>query len=88
MFNILVIPIRIIVPCSHLTFHGNGVIYHCLTDGRKSNLHHLWEISVISKMAGLTPKLGIEYNMRNIFLGKTYTKCGGETIPGSFSKKS
>ena len=28
----------------------------------------------------------IEYNMRNIFVEKSYTKCGGETIP--FSKKS
>ena len=25
----------------------------------------------------------IEYNMRNIFLKKLYTKCGGETIPRS-----
>ena len=23
----------------------------------------------------------IEYNMRNIFFEKSYTKCGGETIP-------
>ena len=30
----------------------------------------------------------IEYNMRNIFLEKSYTKCGGETIPKPFSKKS
>ena len=30
----------------------------------------------------------IEYDMRNIFLGKSYTKCGGETIPILFSKKS
>ena len=29
----------------------------------------------------------IEYNMRNIFLEKSYTKYGGETIPRSFSKK-
>ena len=26
--------------------------------------------------------------MRNIFLEKSYTKCGGETSPRSFSKKS
>ena len=26
--------------------------------------------------------------MRNICLEKSYTKCGGETIPRSFSKKS
>ena len=30
----------------------------------------------------------IEYNKRNIFFEKLYTKCGGETIPGPFSKKS
>ena len=29
----------------------------------------------------------IEYNMRNIFLKKSYTRCGGETIPKLFSKK-
>ena len=30
----------------------------------------------------------IEYNLRNIFFEKSYTKCGGETIPRPFSKKS
>ena len=30
----------------------------------------------------------VEYNMRNIFDGKSYTKCGGETIPRFLSKKS
>ena len=30
----------------------------------------------------------IEYNMRNIFLNNSYTKCGGETIPRPLSKKS
>ena len=30
----------------------------------------------------------IEYNMRIIFLEKSNTKYGGETIPRSFSKKS
>ena len=29
----------------------------------------------------------IEYEMRNIFLEKSYTKCGGETVPRPFSKK-
>ena len=28
----------------------------------------------------------IEYNMRNIFLEKSYSKCGGESIPRPFSK--
>ena len=37
-----------------------------------------------------TMKFGqlIEYNMRNTFVEKSYTKYGGETIPRSFSKKS
>ena len=30
----------------------------------------------------------IKYNLRNIFLEKLYTKCGGETIPRPFFKKS
>ena len=30
----------------------------------------------------------IEYNMRDIFLEKSYTKCVGETISRSFSIKS
>ena len=30
----------------------------------------------------------IEYSVRNIFLGKSYTKCSGETIPRPFSKFS
>ena len=30
----------------------------------------------------------IEHNMKIIFLEKSYTKCGGETILRSFSKKS
>ena len=29
-----------------------------------------------------------EYNMRNKFLEKSYTKCGGEDIPTPYSKKS
>ena len=29
----------------------------------------------------------IEYNMKNIFLEKSYTKCGGETSPRTFSGK-
>ena len=30
----------------------------------------------------------IEYNMRNISLKKSYTKCGRETIPRPYSTKS
>ena len=37
-----------------------------------------------------TVKFGqlIEYNMRKIFLEKSYPKCGGETSLKPFSKKS
>ena len=37
-----------------------------------------------------TMKFGqlIEYNLRNIFLGKSYRKCGEETISRAFTKKS
>ena len=36
-----------------------------------------------------TMKVGqlIEYNMENIFLKKSYTKCGEETSPRPFSEK-
>ena len=30
----------------------------------------------------------VKFNMRNIFLEKSYNKCDGETIPIPFSKKS
>ena len=30
----------------------------------------------------------IEYNMRNVFVEKSYTKCAGETLPRLLSKKS
>ena len=30
----------------------------------------------------------IEYNMGNIFIEKSYTKCAGETIPRPLSRKS
>ena len=30
----------------------------------------------------------IEYNIRNIFLEKSYKRCGGKTFPRPFSKMS
>ena len=57
-----------------------------------------WELTIaihilpnVSKSKGnQTMKFGqlIEYNMRNIFLKKTYPKCGGDTVHRPFSKKS
>ena len=48
-------------------------------------------LPIISKSKGnQTIKFGqlIEYNMRNIFVEKSYAKFGGETIPRHFSKKN
>ena len=45
--------------------------------------------SNISRSKGnQTIKFGqlIEYNMKNIFLEKSYTKCGAELVPGPFIK--
>ena len=49
-------------------------------------IHILPNISRIK--TNQTMKIGqlIEYNMRKIFLEKSYTKCGGETISKPFSK--
>ena len=47
-------------------------------------------LSNISKSkVNQTMKFGqlIEYNMSNIFLKKSYRKCGGETSPISFAGK-
>ena len=51
------------------------------------------EIHILPNISGSkgtqTMKLGqlIEYNMRNIFLEKSYIKWGGETTPRPFSGK-
>ena len=47
-------------------------------------------LPVISKSKGnqtMKFSLLIECNMKNIFLEKSYTKCGGETSPRPFSEK-
>ena len=56
--------------------------------GQKTILIHI--LPNISRSKGnQTMKFGqlIECNMRNIFLEKSYTKCGGETSPRPFSEK-
>ena len=47
-------------------------------------------INVSRSKSNQTIKFGqlIEYNMRNIFLEKSYAKCGGEIFSRPFSKKS
>ena len=51
-------------------------------------IHILFNVSGTNK--NQTMKLGqlIEFNMRNIFLEKSHTKCGGETCPRPFSEMS
>ena len=61
----------------------NFRIYDVAT--RETNSYH-----TLRSKGNQTMKFGqlIEYNMRNTFLEKSYTKCGGETIPRPFSKIS
>ena len=44
--------------------------------------------NILRNKGNHTIKVGqlIGYNIRNIFLEKSYAKCGGETIPRLFSK--
>ena len=46
--------------------------------------------NILKSKGNKTMKFGqlIEYNVRKIFLEKSYAKCGTETIPRPFSKKS
>ena len=56
--------------------------------GWQTNAMHI--LPNISRSKGYhTKKFGqlLEYIKRNIFVEKSYTKCGGETIPRAFSKK-
>ena len=60
-----------------------------LQPGQQTIVIHI--LPNISRSKGnQTKKFGqlIEYNMRNIFLEKSYTECSGETIPKLFSEKS
>ena len=45
--------------------------------------------NILKTKGNQTMKFGelIECNRRTIFVEKSYTKCGEETIPGPFSKK-
>ena len=47
------------------------------------------EVNISRSKGSQTMKFSqlIEYNMRSIFLEKSYIKCGGGTIPRQFSKK-
>ena len=57
--------------------------------GKQTTAMHILPNTLRSK-GNRIKKLGqlIEYNMRNIYLEKSYTKYTGETIPEPFSKNS
>ena len=46
--------------------------------------------NILRNKGNQTMKFGqlIDYDMGNIFLEKSHTKCGGETIPRPYSKES
>ena len=50
---------------------------------------HIW-INISRRKGDQQIKFGqlIDYTMKNTFLEKSYIKCGGDTIPRTFSKKS
>ena len=51
-------------------------------------MHILTNISRSNDNQAMKPCQLVEYNFRNIFLEKSYTKCGEETFPRPFSEKS
>ena len=53
------------------------IAIHILTNISRSKSNHTVEFGQL-----------IEYNMKNIFLEKSNTKCVGDTIPRPFFKKS
>ena len=57
--------------------------------GQQTNAMHI-VLNISRSKGNQTMKFGQlrEYNMRNNFLEKSYTKCGVETIPRPYSKKS
>ena len=67
------------------------LISKCMTSqpGKQNIAIHILP-NISPSKGNKTMKFGqlIEYNITNIFLEKSCTKCGGETIPLPFSEKS
>ena len=61
-----------------------------MTSHREEQNNYNTPITTSTSKGTQIMKLGqlIEYNMRNIFIQKSYTKYGGETIHRPFPKKS
>ena len=58
--------------------------------GKQTMAIHMLSSNISRSKSNETMKSGqlIEYNKKNIFLGKSYTEYGGETSPRPFFKKS
>ena len=65
----------------------NFKIYTSQTGKQVTTIHVLTDVSKSKGKQAMKFGQLIEYNMRNIFLEKSYTKCSGETIPKPFLKK-
>ena len=55
----------------------NRATHHILSDTSRSKSNQTMKFDQLR-----------EYNIRNIFREKSYTKCDGETVPRSLFKKS
>ena len=56
---------------------SQAIVLHIFTNSSRSKCNQAMKFEQLT-----------EYNLRNIFLEESYTKCGGETIPRPFLKKS
>ena len=67
----------------------NTRIYIVMTRVRQQIIttHILFNISRNKDIQTMKSGQLIEYNIRNIFLGKSYSKCGGESSPRPLNKK-
>ena len=74
--NSLVRKIRLILKFMTSRSSKKTIIIHILSNILRNNSNKTMEVGQL-----------IEYNMRNIFLEKSYTKFGGETSPRLFSEK-
>ena len=65
-------------------------IYDVTTWETNNYITHIAQLPISRSKNNQTMKFGQlkEYKLRNIFLQKSYTKCGGEAIPRRFYQKS
>ena len=61
---------------TNFKFYDVKAVIHILSNISRSKGNQIMKFSHLK-----------EYNMRNIFLEKSYSNCGGETSPRNFSEK-